>query len=161
VAEAQAQHRERRSRGRLAGGRGGKIQPPLTPMIDVTFLLLLYFILTANVSPEEGNIPGTLPREAGIAAQQEVPLKPVRITLLPMGRTSDAVQYALADEGISLQSPTQLYERLLARREALGTDEIPVIIDPRGGVRWKFVLEAYNQAVRAKYKNVGFAPAGG
>jgi biopolymer transport protein ExbD len=161
VAESHGQHRQRRSRGRLSGGQGGKIQPPLTPMIDVTFLLLLYFILTANVSPEEGNIPGTLPREAGIAAEQSVPLKPIRITLLPMGQKRDAVQYALGGEGVALQSPAELHDRLLARREALGSDEIPVIIDPRGSVRWKFVLEAYNQAVRAKYKNVGFAPAGG
>lgn len=130
-------------------------------MIDVTFLLLLYFILTANVSPEEGNIPGTLPRQAGVAAEQEVPLKPIRVKLLPIGSRRQDAQYSVGGEGVTLESAEQLYSRLMAHREALGTDEIPVIIDPRGDVRWKFVLEAYNQAVRAKYQNVGFAPPGG
>ncbi|MGC9455078.1 MAG: ExbD/TolR family protein [Phycisphaerae bacterium] len=156
-----SEKRTHAGRGRLSAAGGGKIQPPLTPMIDVTFLLLLYFILTANVSPEEGNIPGTLPRQSGVAAEQEVPLKPIRVNVSPLGSQRQDAQYAIAGEGVSLESPQELYSRLLGRRDALGTDEIPIIIDPMGDVRWKFVLEAYNQAVRAKYKNVGFAPPGG
>jgi biopolymer transport protein ExbD len=35
---------QRTKRGRLKP----KMAPPLTPMIDVTFLLLLYFLLTIN-----------------------------------------------------------------------------------------------------------------
>ena len=38
-----------------------KMQPPLTPMIDVTFQLLLFFILTFTFRESEGLIPGTLP----------------------------------------------------------------------------------------------------
>lgn len=156
-----SEKRTRAGRARFGGTGGGKIQPPLTPMIDVTFLLLLYFILTANVNAEEGNIPGTLPRQAGVASEQEVPLKPLRVRLMPIGSRRQDAQYSIAGEGASLESPEQLYQRLVARRDALGTEEIPVIIDPVGNVRWKFVLEAYNQAVRARYKNVGFAPPGG
>lgn len=35
-------------------------QPPLTPMIDVTFLLLLFFILTFTFRQMEGQLPGAI-----------------------------------------------------------------------------------------------------
>ncbi len=161
MAKEEEKHEHHRTRGRLRGTGKGKIQPPLTPMIDVTFLLLIFFVLTASVSPEEGNIPGTLPRAAGVAAEEDVPLRPIRISIYPVGSKREAAQFTLEGEGTSLETPSELYGRLLARRDALGTDEIPIIIDPRGNVRWKFALEAYNQAIRARYKNVGFAPTGG
>ena len=34
--------------------------------------------------------------------------------------------------------------------------EIPVQIVTQGRVRWNFVVDTFNQAVRAKYKNVAF-----
>ena len=35
-------------------------QPPLTPMIDVTFLLLVFFILTSTFRQMEGQLPGAI-----------------------------------------------------------------------------------------------------
>jgi hypothetical protein len=39
-------------------------------------------------------------------------------------------------------------------------DEAPVFISPTRDVRWAFVVEAFNQAVRARFKNIGFMPPG-
>lgn len=134
-----------------------KLQPPLIPMIDVTFLLLLYFILTTTFRMQEGQIPGTLPQTGGIVAGQTVELKPIYIILRPTGVDRLGCIYEIRGRGIGMDSPQQLYDTLGAWSEALGTTEVPVIIQPRSDVRWRYVVEAFNQAVRAKFKNIGFA----
>ena len=36
----------------------------------------------------------------------------------------------------------------------------PILIKPDRNVPWKAVVEAFNAVIRARYTNVGFAPAG-
>jgi len=47
--------------GGMGKRRTAKPQTPMTPMIDVTFQLLLFFIMTFEFRQSEGMIPGTLP----------------------------------------------------------------------------------------------------
>ncbi len=141
---------------RLKRGRPRpRLQPPLTPMIDVTFQLLLFFLLTTTFR-HEGHILGTLPQKGGIAAGQIVELRPIRIMLRPTGIDRTGCIYEISGHGVGTDSPRQLYEVLRARQRAVESDELPVIIQPRPDVRWRYVVEAFNQAVRAKFKNVGF-----
>ena len=128
----------RRKRGRARV----RFQLPLTPMIDVTFLLLIYFLLTAFVPPE-GRIPGTLPRLGAPAEQSVVDLRPIRIFLRPVGPQRENVSYEIQGTSKPIEEPAVLYERLLARRERLGVrgGEVPIIIVPRADVRWSYVLE--------------------
>src|SRR5262245_58807077 len=48
-------------------GFGQPVEPdlPITPMLDMSFQLLFYFVVTFKVMPTEGQIPLTLPREEG------------------------------------------------------------------------------------------------
>ena len=134
-----------------------KLQPPLTPMIDVTFLLLLYFLLTSTFRKDEGQIPGTLPATTGQAAEKPLLHKTIKIKIAEMGVFRDQVQYTIGSK--SLNDPGQLYALLQRRWESQG-EQTPVVIDPSPRVRWKFVVDAYNQAVHAKFKNIGFVPSG-
>ena len=137
------------------------MQPPLTPMIDVTFQLLLFFLLTFTFRPAEGQIPGSLPRKGLVAESIDVPWsEPIRISLRPAGAERTGVIFEVSGLDVGITRPQKLYEHLLARQERLGTNEVPVIIDSRSNVRWRYVVEAFNQSVRAKYKNIGFASGG-
>lgn len=137
------------------GQEDKQLQPPLTPMIDVTFQLLLYFLLTSTFREDEGQIPGSLPSQGGAAAQS-TPLKPIRIVLEPRGAARELVQYDVS--GLPpINRPRELHEVLQRLKRS---DEIPVVIKPRADVRWKYVVEVFNAAVAAKYKNIGFAGAG-
>jgi len=69
----------------------------------------------------------------------------------------DQVQYTIGTK--SLNDPKQLYDLLQRRWKSQGA-ETPVVIDPDPRVRWKYVVNAYSQAVRAKFKNIGFVPSG-
>jgi len=134
-----------------------KMQPPLTPMIDVTFQLLLFFLLTFTFRQAEGQIPGTLPEqgEGGITAKDRLE-EPIRISLRPMGRERQDVVYEIQGYAHVIKSPQELGQVLQGRATQSGT-EVPVIIKSRGDVQWRWVVEAFNQSVRAKFKNVGFA----
>lgn len=143
---------ERKQRGR----QDVKMQPPLTPMIDVTFQLLLYFLLTSTFKPDEGQIPGSLP-ERGPSAATPKPRPPIRITLRPRGVNREYVTYEV-DNLTPVDRQEDLYKMLMTRQQSGSVDvETPVQIRPWANVRWKHVVGAFNASVRAKYENIGFS----
>jgi len=136
-----------------------KMQPPMTPMIDVTFLLILFFILVMDFPKAEGFIPGTLPQKIGMASPTEQIIEKITVVLRPVGQDRAGVVYEISGNPSPIPGPTELYGALVDRRES-STTKAPVIIQPRADVRWEYVVEAFNQAVRAKFQNVAFASGG-
>ena len=136
-----------------------KMQPPLTPMIDVTFQLLLFFILTFQFREAEGQIPGSLPKSGtgGISQRETVPDR-IDVHLRPRGTRNEDVLFEIGGEEATFESAETLFTKLSGG--GWDPETTPVVIRPRGDVRWVWVTEAFNQAVRAKYKNIGFAKAG-
>lgn len=138
------------------------LQPPLTPMIDVTFLLLVYFLVTAEFREAEGQIPGSLPNISGPTERKPVDVQPLRLTLVPDGPSNVGVEYQFETRQgdrtpLTLTSPQRLYQELHTRK----TDsDPPLFIQVQPQVRWQHVVEAFNQATRAKYEQIGFAVAG-
>ena len=132
-----------------------KIQPPLTPMIDVTFQLLLFFLLTFTFREAEGQIPGRLP-VGDVTQGQDVKVDPIFVVIRPAG---DQAIYEMSGVNVGIHGPEELYRTLMGRQKALSSKEVPVVIKPRGDVAWQHVVEAFNQAIRAKFTNIGFAPS--
>lgn len=124
-------------------------------MIDVVFLLLIYFILTMTFRQAEGQIPGTLPAPA------EKPVTTIKtqvqIYLEPSGKNNESVIYGLNGLPFRPRDPDELFAALERRQRQLGSRKVPVIIRVKNDVRWEFVVEAFNQALRARFKNIGFA----
>ncbi|MCK4602172.1 MAG: biopolymer transporter ExbD [Phycisphaerae bacterium] len=137
-----------------------KMQPPLTPMIDVTFQLLLFFLLTIVFRMEEGMILGSLP-EKGLGQPSVDPLKePITVRLLADGEFGKDVIFEV--DSRSMTSGKELYDFFIGRIEYLGgSTDSPVIIAPQGTVRWQWVVEVFNQAARAEFKEIGFTRATG
>ncbi len=128
------------------------IAPDLTPMIDVTFQLLIYFLVTSSFIPDEGQIPGSLPSNKGRATTS--PVKPVELSVDESGdMTNETARYTIS--GRSTTDPEELYNRLLARRKGKG-DKLPLVIKVSPRCKWRFVVEAFNQGTRAKYMKIGF-----
>ena len=141
--------------------RKTKAAPPLTPMIDVTFQLLLFFLLACQFRPQEGSLAGSLPQTPRGCGPEP---KPMKIALRPTGFDGAGraiVSYFVDAHGradVGITSPQRLYEKLVGGRIADGwTEEVPIIIEAGDDVPWSFVVEAFNQARRAKFKRIGFA----
>jgi len=134
------------------------MQPPLTPMIDVTFQLLLFFILTCEFRESEGMIPGTLPSRGSVAQQvsDDPPPDPITVKVMP-GLTHELATYEMTGVPTAINDVKTLGEHLAKRQAAVRSDEVPVVILPEDNAAWGFVVEAFNQAKRAKFKKIGFA----
>ena len=134
------------------------MQPPMTPMIDVTFLLLIFFILTMTFSEAEGLIPGTLPQgETGESVGP--PAIAIHIKVKPSPADPTGVIYELKGENLQIRDARKLYSMLLGKKELSRSTKMPVVIEPWGNVCWEHVVNAFNQAVRAKFEKIGFATA--
>jgi len=131
---------------------------PMTPMIDVTFQLILFFILTFEFRETEGMIPGTLPNKGSFAqAVTDVPPPdPIQIKVIPSANRLMA-SYEMTGIGTAIQTPRELGLLLQQRREQINSAEVPIVIFPSPDVPWGFVVEAFNQAKLARFQKIGFA----
>lgn len=59
------------------------VEPPMTPMIDVIFQLLIFFILTMKFKQEEGKLLSQLPKDKGLASSSvpQPELQEVRVVI--------------------------------------------------------------------------------
>lgn len=157
-----------RSAGKRRGRPKPNIQPNLSAMIDVIFLLLIYFVTTANFTPDEGVLTAKLPQGTGKTSESmSPPQRPLNIVLSPAGE----VECRISIQGYP-QAPTDFAElaTLLVQlqydpdrglRSGAFKPDSPVVIKPEAGVRWQHVANAFNAAVRARYTNINFAQVSG
>ena len=156
-------------------------QPPLTPMIDVTFQLLIFFLLTSTFSEDEGQIPGKLPAVGGGRGSVITPLtinisndgEKAEYVIEFNGSSTEAINAGPIETGQGQESKDlqkqrnvggdELYERLKQLKENDGLDlEKQIIkIEGNGDVQWKFMVQAFNAARRVGFAQVGFATLSG
>jgi len=135
--------------------------PNITPLIDVLFLLLLFFVLTSKFRKEEGMIPGSLPPPQTEAISTSPP------TILEIhGDDSDSMKayYNFYGQPDFITDPEAVYRQLKVEFEALGppkqaAEDGIVVIKYYNAARWKYVVDAYNQAASAGFKKISFQPA--
>lgn len=129
----------------------------LTAMIDLIFLLLIFFVVTASFVIDEGvlvaKLPGPAPHHPAELAQ------PIAIELTSVGQAGVAIRI----NGQRLESFAALTDYLIrmqdnhaaGRAGVLKTDH-PITIRPGQGVRWQHVINAYNCGRSADYTNIQF-----
>lgn len=132
------------------------MQINLAAMIDVIFLLLVYFVVTANFAVDEGVLTAKLPQGAGAprGAELKPPPQPLNIVLRSIDPAG--VEISINDARLA-ENFSDLYRLLTELRGSVYTADNPVIVQPRGDVRWQHVVNAFNAAVRANYTNISFA----
>jgi biopolymer transport protein ExbD len=137
---------------------GAKMQPPMTPMIDCTFNLLIFFLLTPSFSLAEGYLTTNLPAGPGPGgievAKWEYALK---IALRDAGPRGEDVDIVLNDHQ-SLGSNFQALGAALQGFRVVGLSaECPVLIAPTAACRHKWVVKAFDEAVAARFDKIHFA----
>jgi biopolymer transport protein ExbD len=157
-------HSPKQEKRRRRSKKASSTQLNLTSMIDVIFLLLIYFVITATFTPDEGVITTKLPAQDGMSSIQlpKPPKRPLNIVVSTAGQYG----YRVHIEGIP-QSPADFthLRRILSelqyapKRSRSGPypDDTPVMIKPDGTARWQHVVNAFNAAIGAQYSNVSFA----
>ncbi len=124
----------------------------ITSMIDVVFLLLIFFICTASFKIVEKALPTQLPSISNEKTSRDL-LEPVRIKIRSL---SDGVGI-LCDASVC-SNFDHLFELLKQRRNIA---DVPVIIEGQGDVAFGYLIQALDTCHMADLKKVIFSVRGG
>ena len=123
----------------------------LTPMIDVTFLLLIYFMVTTMIKQPEAELSAILPGQAAPSSSYNKPKPESHIEIEPDGSVRvDGNYMGNALENLELPDVKQY---LLGEKSKHGEDFVVHIwTDPLAN--WQAPLAALNACGAAKIKSV-------
>ena len=151
-------------RGRRRRRPGARLGLNHTAMIDVVFLLLVYFMAATDFKLGEEIYRLDLPDRGRVADPFDLPLDPLRIAVTTVGTTD----YVLRLSGPQTAGPRpatfqELFEFLDGRRRSdraaggVFKADHPIIVAPTGRTSWEHTMGVFNAAVRARYSNITFA----
>jgi len=145
----------------------------LTSMIDVLFMLMLFFLLGSRFGAHEGLLMSHLPQTTPTGSKPLTPpIPPVVIKLSE--RIPNKVSYQLGlgetvqfEENFEVSVPegaqpdelqindSKLYDHLVKmRRDLPNLAEVTVKIVPEASVQWNYCLQVLNTVSRAKYPEI-------
>lgn len=157
------------ARARRLARLGGRTRLNLTPMIDVVFQLLVFFIATTRFVSGENVLRMDLPARTAAAPSAQA------AEADPFAYVEDALRIQVsAGGGVSARAPvaaatTAADLRVLlagARRDAANPTgalppDFPIVIAPLPGATWEDAIGALNAAAGAGYRRVSFERAPG
>jgi hypothetical protein len=142
-----------------------KAQPPILPISDITFNLIIFFLLCPSVSGGEGFLTTNLPTTSGpVAGKPTIMEVRLRVKLYdvsangqfdPDGKNDQCTIFV---EDQPLGNDFDALRNLLAGKQAAGLDvKTPILIHPTMGTLHKWVVRAFDSAVEAGFNNIQFA----
>ena len=137
--------------------RGGvPIAVNFAPMIDVSFLLLIFFLVTTSFERAEGILASQMPRDSG-APTVALPLSPIVVRLVQTGAGRDDFSMGIDQVERTPRSFAELTATLRAIHERPAFDtETPGVIVAGDDVRWDHVVGCWNAALRAGCERIAF-----
>ena len=142
-------------RARREGRPDDDIELNLTSMIDVIFLLLIFFVCTSSFKEPEKTLPTNV-NGAG-ALQSDLPQPQERRELgkiVARVYVDDSGRVRQAIDGAAQESLAQVERTFIALQEI--DPEVPVIVDPDPNVPIESVLDVYDAARRAGLSAIKF-----
>ena len=122
-----------------------KIEPQMAPMIDVVFLLLIFFMLTLKIVQPEGNFNINMPAVA--QAQTETPklLPDFKVRLIADPASGDLLEVRYGQRSLGTGQPAFRLLQQMIRENIAGSpyaDEVEVEIDADFDLNYEFVIRA-------------------
>lgn len=141
--------------------RGLGISLNLTPMIDVVFLLLFFFLVVTRFGTPEGMLPARLPAEAAATAF-DIPRTPLRVRFLADPAAPETCQVSIdrfADAPMPMTSLLEAFRRIRASHPGFDDPDTPVHLLAGDDVLWDHVVNAFNAGLAAGYEKIYFVVA--
>ncbi len=143
----------------MRGVKQGVIGLNLTSMIDVVFLLLIYFIVATEFKTSEAAFAMDLPERINrpsILFDDE----PLIILVDSVGDKKHDLRMSMLGPWDDVQTPEEL--RMFLHRnvaDSFGkqgyfTLDHPIVLRPKKDANWEHVLAVYNAVVHAAYTNI-------
>ncbi len=153
-----------------------KNEMEMTPMIDVTFLLLIFFMCTIKFKTLEGRLSAYLPRDVGVNQSDAEPIEKVDISVSVL---EEGTRYSPKDptqpwsgegrfiiRGRKIQykigpsvftEAEEMTKKLKKSHE--DDDERPATIDAKPGTMYADIIVALDAAIEAGFTDITFGGA--
>lgn len=143
-----------RYRQSAGGRRGGELEVAMTPMIDVVFMLLIFFVWTASLQVSELMLPSSLVTREGKGTSEIDPeLIDLERIVVRMGWDGERPSWTVNDVPVlNLAAVRQRLQTVAAIRA-----DLPVLVDPVPAVPLGHVIDVYDAARTAGFEAVQFA----
>ena len=131
-----------------------KLELQISPLIDVVFLLLIYFIVTAQIVKKEGDIPFMLPADVPQVEMIDIPID-ARINIAKDNSVSlDGMQFSGADRKLD-----GLVTQIVGLRQMAEAQRSPffVTMAPQKDTLHYRIIDVMDACAKAKVKNLTFA----
>ena len=157
------------------------VKPDMTPMIDVVFLLLIFFIVTLKFKTLEGRLDAALPKDRGTSSATVEEIEKVDIVIkvanpgsldddpatgnrlkhyvnrvlnIDLGANTFRVRSSVDQNGDGLWDDLKAVQNFL---KPFDKEETPVTLDSRKGVVYGDVVAMLDIVIQAKFQKVSFA----
>ena len=126
----------------------------LASMIDVIFLLLIFFMSTLSFNPPEGVLDSQLTRAGLTPVTKPVEFEPILIRLVPPdGGGGRAIQ--IYCDHREMKDLAALKQHLVVRREIA---DVPVIVQAGGSVPFGLMATVLDTCLAVDLRQVAFSP---
>ena len=152
-----------------------KAELEMTPMIDVTFLLLIFFMCTLKFKTLEGKLAAYLPKDVGVNSTDAEPVEKVEIILQVQneGNKLDAEGKPWQGNGRFVYDDSRVIQYSVGARKTTSLKDIskrlkdlhrqdperPATIDARSGVVYGDVVQVLDEALFAEFTDITFVGA--
>jgi biopolymer transport protein ExbD len=144
------------------------VELPITPMLDMSFQLMAFFIFTFKPAPTEGQIAMSLPKEEG-GPSDAIPSptddKPVSLVVTVNSGPSGTIGKMTIREkdgpadGDDLGASIERYRDELKKRKAtLGSRPSKLTLEIGDGILHEYVVRLLDVAVQAEFADVAPVP---
>lgn len=147
---------------KIRGHRGeSKVALEMTPMIDVVFQLLIFFMFSFKIVAVEGEFAVNMPRAQGSAATPSDPsdvLPEVKVQLVPKEGSGELGGIVVNDENsvASIPELARLFAALTDNDRAVAEETELKIVAP-SSLHYEYVMAVINEAAGVNIQKVKFA----
>ena len=125
----------------------------MTPMIDVTFLLLIFFMCSIKFKLLDGKLAAYLPRDVGVNATP-IDVELLKIDILMELKPKTPLGFVVYVNDKLVKFPKEFFRSVKSLHEK--DPELKVTIYPGKGIQYGHVVKVVNECLRANLTNITF-----
>ena len=122
-------------------------------MIDVIFLLLIFFMSTLSFNPPEGLLDSQLV-QAGLTADKDIDFEPILIRLMPV-KVAEGREVQIICDQLNMEDISALKSHLVRRREIA---DVPVVVQGGKSVPFGLMAAVLDTCHGVDLRQVAFSP---
>ena len=137
--------------------------PNMTPLVDVVMVILIFLMLAGSFSGATQFLVSKQGlHKQGSGGKPVDPSKPMD-TPIEIHIDNAAGGFAARGTGITAtNSPEKLKDELIAKRQSFNsagtsTDQLEIVLYPGRNVKYRYLIQVYDAALRADFTKVAFA----